>query len=165
LNWLDFFMVISQIMEGWLLPCFNQRALPQLSTASRCLRIFSALRCLHLLKAFVRSNMAWSDGIGVGLVFMGCRILFNIVSVRNGTDMRLRCADPESLDCAANHSHIGPPDFICLAIYIVELAMCLHVYRCMFVTVPHCWSSLWQNLWAVSSMMPLETKSTQTRRK
>jgi len=61
-NWLDLVIVISGVIEGWVLPWLSSHnSLPIKFTALRFLRIVRVLRMLRLLKAFLRSNMTWCE--------------------------------------------------------------------------------------------------------
>lgn len=68
-NWLDLCIVVSGILDEWLLPLVNSIHGMGLSFDSsglrllRALRLISVFRFLKIVKAFLTSNLAWTDGV------------------------------------------------------------------------------------------------------
>jgi len=68
-NWLDLCIVVSGVLDEWLLPLLKALHGADLSFDSsglrllRALRLISVFRFLKILKAFLTSNLAWTDGV------------------------------------------------------------------------------------------------------
>lgn len=79
-NWLDLLIVVSGVVDQWLLPLFASReeCHTWLLRLLRLLRLFRLLRFLKLVKAFLQGDLQWMDSAAFE-VFMSGVIAVNSV--------------------------------------------------------------------------------------